>query len=149
MRLSVALALAAIVAAAGTPVQAAEGDPVKGELVFKKCMTCHRVGDGAKNATGPVLNGVIGRQAGTAADYRYSTLNHDAGENGLHWTEENIFAYLPDPSAFLKKYLTDAGKPELAKGTTKMAFKLPKEQERLDVIAYLRQFSPPAEAPAE
>jgi len=140
----VAFAVALLVAI-GAESRAAEGDPVKGEAVFKKCMTCHRIGEGAKNATGPVLNNVIGRQAGTAADYKYSALNHAAGENGLIWNEETIFAYLPDPTAFLKKFLTDAGKPDLAKGTTKMAFKLPKEQERLDVIAYIKQFSPPAQ----
>jgi len=135
---------AALLAVLGSQGHAAEGDPAKGEVVFKKCMTCHRIGDGAKNATGPVLNGVIGRQAGTYPDFKYSALNHAAGENGLIWNEETIFAYLPDPTAFLKKFLTDAGKPDLAKGTTKMAFKLPKEQDRLDVIAYIKQFSPPA-----
>jgi len=132
-----------LLVAMGAQGRAAEGDPANGEVVFKKCMTCHRIGEGAKNAVGPVLNGVIGRQAGTAPDFKYSALNHSAGENGLVWTEENIFAYLPDPTAFLKKFLTDAGKPDLAKGTTKMAFKLPKEQDRLDVIAYIKQFSPP------
>lgn len=136
---------AALLVAMSVQGRAAEGDPAKGEVVFKKCMTCHRIGEGAKNATGPVLNNVIGRQAGTAPDYKYSTLNHSAGENGLVWSEDLIFAYLPDPTAFLKKFLTDAGKPDLAKGTTKMAFKLPKEQERLDVIAYIKQFSQPAQ----
>lgn len=145
MRLSSAIALAFAVMASGATAQAADGDPAKGEVIFKKCMTCHRIGEGAKNATGPVLNGVIGRQAGTVPDFKYSTLNHNAGENGLVWNEERIFAYLPDPTAFLKKFLTDAGKPDLATGTAKMAFKLPKEQERLDVIAYIKQFSPPAQ----
>lgn len=137
--------VSALFAAIGSQGHAAEGDPAKGEIVFKKCMTCHRIGEGAKNATGPVLNGVIGRQAGTYPDFKYSALNHAAGENGLIWNEETIFAYLPDPTAFLKKFLTDAGKPDLAKGTTKMAFKLPKEQDRLDVIAYIKQFSAPAQ----
>jgi cytochrome c len=118
------------------------GDPTKGADVFKKCMACHRVGDGAKNLIGPVLNGVIGRQAGTAADFNYSPLNKHSGENGLVWDEEKIFAYLPDPNAFLKKVLTDAGKPDLATGVTKMTFRLASETERRDVIAYLKTFSP-------
>jgi cytochrome c len=142
IKLAVALAL---FGATGAQVSAAEGDAEKGAVVFKKCMTCHRIGEGAKNATGPVLNNVIGRQAGTYPDFKYSTLNHTAGENGLVWSEDLIFAYLPDPNAFLKKFLVDAGKPDLAKGTTKMAFKLPKEQDRLDVIAYIKQFSAPAQ----
>ena len=43
--------------------------------------------------------------------------------------------------AFLKKFLTDAGKADQATGRTKMAFKLTKEQEVTDVIAYLKTFS--------
>jgi cytochrome c len=140
-KLSVAVFASLIVSA--VPAVAADGDPAAGEAVFKKCMACHRIGEGAKNAVGPVLNGVIGRPAGTAPDFKYSALNQAAGSNGLVWNEETIFAYLPDPNAFLKKFLTDAGKPDLAKGTTKMAFKLPKEQDRLNVIAYIKQFSPP------
>jgi cytochrome c len=118
------------------------GDPAKGADVFKKCMVCHRVGDGAKSMIGPVLNGVIGRQAGTAEAFAYSPLNKNCGENGLVWNEDRIFEYLPDPNAFLKKYLTDAGKANLATGLTKMTFKLANETERRDVIAYLKTFSP-------
>lgn len=117
-------------------------DAAAGEKVFKKCMTCHRIGDGAKNAVGPVQNGIIGRKAGTVEGFAYSPLNKAAGENGLVWTEETIFAYLPDPNGFLINFLKENGKPELAKGSTKMAFKLPSEQERKDVIAYLKKFSP-------
>jgi cytochrome c len=120
--------------------QDAGGDPVAGEAVFKKCMTCHRIGPGAKNAVGPAQNGVIGRTAGTVPGFAYSPLNKAAGAAGLVWTEENIIAYLPDPNAFLKKFLTDAGKADQATGVTKMAFKLPSEKERKDVVAYLRKF---------
>ena len=49
--------------------------------------------------------------------------------------------YLPDPNAFLKKFLTDKGKPELATGVTKMTFHLADEQQRKDVIAYIDTFS--------
>ena len=69
-------------------------------------------------------------------------MNKAAGENGLVWNDETIFAYLPDPNSFLKDFLTEKGKPELAKGSTKMAFKLTSEKERKDVIAYLKKFSP-------
>jgi cytochrome c len=117
-------------------------DADAGEKVFKKCMTCHRIGDGAKNAVGPVQNGIIGRQAGTIEGFAYSPLNKAAGENGLIWNEETIFAYLPDPNAFLINFLKEKGKPELAKGSTKMAFKLTSEKERKDVIAYMKKFSP-------
>jgi cytochrome c len=133
---------AAVLLASGGSLLAADGDATRGEVVFKKCATCHRIGEGAKIAVGPVLNGVIGRQSGTFPGFKYSDLNHAAGENGLVWNEDRIFAYLPDPNAFLKKFLTDAGKPDLAKGSTKMAYKLEDEQQRRDVIAYIKKFSP-------
>ncbi len=115
-------------------------DAAAGETVFKKCMTCHQVGEKAKNAVGPMQNGIVGRTAGTVEGYAYSPLNKAAGAAGLVWTEENIFNYLPDPQGFLIKFLKEAGKPELAKGSTKMAFKLPSEKERKDVIEYLKKF---------
>jgi cytochrome c len=118
-------------------------DVAKGEIVFKQCMACHRIGEGAKILIGPVLTGVIGRQAGTYPGFKYSALNHAAGEAGLVWSEELIFEYLPDPTAFLRKFLTDKGKADQATGSTLMTFKLPNEQQRKDVIAYLKQFSPP------
>lgn len=116
-------------------------DAAKGEQVFKQCMTCHRIGPEAKNLVGPVLTGIIGRQSGTAPGFAYSALNKAAGENGLVWTNELIMAYLPDPNAFMKKFLTDKGKADLATGSTKMAFKLTDEQQRKDVIAYIDKFS--------
>lgn len=132
----------AAVISMGTPAFA-QGNAEEGESVFRKCQTCHRVGPEAKNATGPVLNGVIGRQAGTAPEFSYSELNKSAGANGLVWTEELIFEYLADPNVFLKKFLTDKGKADLAGGVSRMVFKLPDETDRRDVIAYLRKFSPP------
>lgn len=114
-------------------------DVAAGEQVFKKtCSTCHRVGPGAKNAVGPTLNGVIDRKTGTIAGFNYSKLNRAAGENGLVWTEKNIFEYLPDPKAYLTKYLVSKGKQDLATGNTNMTFKLESEKDRKDVIAYLK-----------
>lgn len=139
-----ALILAVIAIGSVVPRAAvAQGNAEDGEGVFRKCQSCHRVGPEAKNFTGPILNGVIGRQAGTIADFNYSDLNKAAGANGLVWTEELIFQYLADPAPFLKKFLTDKGKPDLATGTTRMVFKLPDEQDRKDVIAYIKKFSPP------
>jgi len=117
------------------------GDAAKGETVFKKCMTCHRIGPGARNLVGPMLTGVVGRAAGTMDGYTYSALNKAAGAAGLVWTDDLIFEYLADPNKFLKEYLTGKGKADQAKGSTKMVFKLPNETERKDVIAYLRTFS--------
>lgn len=116
-------------------------DATKGEQIFKQCMTCHRIGPDAKNLVGPVLTGIIGRQSGTAPGFSYSALNKAAGDNGLVWSNDLIMQYLPDPNAFLKKFLTDKGKADLATGSTKMTFKLADEQQRKDVIAYIDKFS--------
>lgn len=137
----VAAAVASVLMISEGFALAADGDPAKGEVVFKQCMTCHRIGPDAKNLVGPVLNDVIGRKAGTADAYSYSALNKAAGDNGLVWSEDLINQYLPDPNAFLKKFLTDKGKADLATGATKMTFKLANEQQRADVIAYVKTFS--------
>jgi len=143
MKVKTGLAAAALVAVMASPARvSAQGNAEEGEVVFKKCMACHRVGEGAKNLVGPILNGVLGRRAGTIEGYAYSELNKAAGANGLEWNEERIFVYLEDPSAFLRKFLVTAGKPELAEGQTKMPFKLPDKDDRNNVIAYLKKFSP-------
>lgn len=133
--------LASVVAMVLSGAEAIAQDAAKGEQVFKQCMTCHRIGPDAKNMVGPVLTGIIGRQSGTAPGFAYSALNKAAGDNGLVWTDALVMQYLPDPNAFLKKFLTDKGKSDLATGSTKMVFKLADEQQRKDVIAYLNKFS--------
>lgn len=108
--------------------QAQGGDPKEGEEIFKACRACHQVGPTAKNALGPVLNNIIGRKAGTIEGFNYSPANKKAGEEGWVWTE-----------AVLLKYLAN---PREAMPGNRMAFVgLKDEQERKDVLAYLKQFS--------
>ena len=121
--------------------QAVAQDAAAGEKVYKKCMTCHRIGPNAKNAVGPEHNNLIGRTAGTVPKFNYSKLNKAAGAAGLVWNDETLFAYLADPNGFLKGFLKEKGHTEQAVGSTKMAFKLPSEKERKDVIAYIKTFS--------
>ena len=129
-----ALAISAVLAAQliGGAAIAAEGDAVKGEKVFKKCSSCHMVGEGAKNKVGPYLTGIVGRAAGSIEKFKYGKSLAAAGEAGLVWTEEELMEYLLDPRKYLRAKLDDK------KAKSKMAFKLKKEQDRLDVIAYLQ-----------
>lgn len=138
--LAVAAAMLVVVPQVASAQDWAGGDAEKGKKVFNKCMTCHRIGDDAKNMVGPVLTGVIGRKAGTYPGFQYSAINHNAGENGLVWNEQMVFEYLVNPNNFLKKFLTDKGKADLATGSTKMVFNLPNAEERKDVIAFLKTF---------
>lgn len=115
---------------------AAAGDAEKGEKVFRKCQACHAVGEGARNKVGPHLNDVIGRTAGSLEDFKYSKAMIGAGEEGIVWDEESLSAYLEKPRGFIKG--------------NRMAFAgLRKEDERADVIAYLKTFSEGAEPAAE
>jgi len=143
------LALTSVLAAPAGVAVAQEGDAEDGKSVFRRCVTCHKVGEGARNAVGPILNDVFGRQAGTVDGYRYSALNSAAGENGLVWTTESMFEYLANPQEYLVAFLEEQGKGDLVKGRTKMPFKLADEQQRRDVIAYLLQFSDAPDEEAE
>ncbi|MFC3613602.1 c-type cytochrome [Lutimaribacter marinistellae] len=99
-----------------------------GEGVFRKCKSCHQVGDGAKNRTGPMLNGVVGAPAGHIEGFRYSKPLEKAAAGGLVWTPEELRAFLANPRGYMKG--------------TKMSFAGLKKDEDLDaVIAYLQSFS--------
>lgn len=128
------LASLTILMALASPAHA-EGDIKKGEKVFRKCKACHAVGEDAKAKVGPVLNAIMGKQAGTHESFegKYSEAMIEAGKGGLVWNEEELSAYLEKPK-------------DLVEGT-KMSFPgLKKEEDRLNVIAYLKQFSPDYEA---
>src|SRR5262249_9795407 len=91
----VILATAAFLLAALCDADGAqEGTAKDGLEVFKKCAACHDVGPEAKNKVGPVLNGIIGRHAGTIEGFTYSPANKAAGANGLVWTEDVLLQYL-------------------------------------------------------
>ena len=75
----------------------AGGNAEEGAEVFKKCRACHDVGPDAKNKVGPLLNGIIGRKAGTIEGFAYSEANKTAGGKGLTWTEDVLFKYLENP----------------------------------------------------
>ncbi|MGC9369144.1 MAG: c-type cytochrome [Paracoccaceae bacterium] len=114
------------------------GDAEKGEKAFRRCVSCHVVvndegetlaGRGAK--TGPNLYGVAGRAAGSVEDFRYSKAMQAAGEAGLVWSEEKFAAYVQDPTGFLREELGDNG------ARSAMSFKVRKEDEALDLYAYL------------
>ena len=51
------------------PALRVEGNADAGKKVFAKCAVCHGIGE-KKGAIGPSLNDVIGRTAGTQADFR-------------------------------------------------------------------------------
>ena len=84
----------AIALVAAMPVAAQAADAEAGKAVFAKCKACHQIGEGAKNAVGPNLTGVIGRKSGMAEGFNYS----DAMKaSGLTWDEATFKEYITDP----------------------------------------------------
>src|SRR4051812_13430243 len=120
MRGAILAALFAITATTGARAQ----DAAAGERVFAVCRACHQVGETAKNAVGPVLNGVIGRPAGTYPGYSYSEANKNSG---LTWDEATFRDYIKNPRAKIP-------------GTKMIYPGLKDEQKTTDLLAFLKQF---------
>ena len=116
--LSTALCLASLGAARAQ-------DAANGEKVFAQCRACHQVGETAKNAVGPVLNGLFGRKAGTVEGYSYSPANKNSG---ITWDEAVFKEYIQNPRAKIPG--------------TKMVYAGLKDEQRInDLVAYLKQFN--------
>jgi cytochrome c len=103
----------------------AAGDAAKGKKVFKKCVACHAIKAG-KHKTGPSLAGIIGRDAGKATGFKkYKGLKGADWK----WDEASLDGWLKNPKKWLK---AKNGK------RSAMVYKLKKEKDRQDVIAYLK-----------
>ncbi|MGH1461505.1 MAG: c-type cytochrome [Neptuniibacter sp.] len=92
-----------------------------GQELFNKCSACHSL-DASKNAFGPSLIGVVGRQAASLPRFAYS----DALKNsGLTWTEDN-----------LRKWI--AGNDEFVPGTRMRHVAITDKAEQDYLISYLK-----------
>ena len=136
MQRTMLTAVAALALAMPALAQDASGDAAAGEKEFRKCKACHSIEgpDGViekGGKVGPNLFGVAGRTAGTYEDFNYSDLMIEAGEKGLEWNEADFAGYVADPTGFLREYTGESS------GRGKMTFKLPKEEDAMDVWAYL------------
>jgi len=98
-----------------------------GKALFQKqCFTCHTTDKGGANKVGPNLWAVIGRKKAGHDGFSYSSALQAKGGN---WSVEDINHMIFKPTAYVRG--------------TKMAFAgLGKEQERADVIAFLKTLGP-------
>jgi S-disulfanyl-L-cysteine oxidoreductase SoxD len=100
-----------------------------GEVVFKKCAACHKVGADAKNAVGPALNDIVGSAMAQAEGFKYSDTLAEMGAGGGVWDAASLHAFLESPKGFVQG--------------TRMAFAgLKTPEDRDAVIAYLSTFGP-------
>ncbi len=125
--------IAVLAAVFGLSSQAlAEGNAATGEAIFKRCVACHTIEKGGTNKIGPNLSGIIGRKSGAVAGFMYSPSYPAMATKGLTWDEPALFAYLFDPQKFVKEKTDDST------AKSRMTFVLKSEQERNDIIAFLK-----------
>ncbi len=106
------------------PTLAHAQDVSAGEKSFNKCRVCHQVGETAKNAVGPPLNGLFGRKSGSYEGFNYTEANKNSG---ITWDDAVFADYIRDPKARIPG--------------TKMAFAgIKNDQEIKDLTAFLKQF---------
>ena len=115
----------AAVSISATSSYAQEGDAEAGKRVFNQCRACHQVGETARNAVGPHLNGLFGREAGSVEDYKYSKA---FAEVDKVWDEENFAVYIHNPR-------------EVTPGTKMVFAGLRDDKQIADLTAYLAQFN--------
>jgi cytochrome c len=109
----------------GLSISAASAqDIAAGETSYRKCLACHSVGAGAKNKSGPPLNGIEGRKCGSADGYSYSQANRNCA---FTWNEAAFVEYIGDPKAKIP-------------GTRKSFSGIKDATEAGNLWAYLRQF---------
>jgi cytochrome c len=115
------LAVTILVASAA---QAATGDPAHGAQIYQRCQLCHSI---EHDLVGPRHLGLFGRKAGSIAGYPYSAAMRSSG---ITWSEGTLNQFLSGPQAFVPG--------------TRMTFTgLPDEQDRADVIAFLKEATKP------
>ncbi len=98
-----------------------------GKTLFQRqCFTCHTTDKGGANKVGPNLWAIIGRAKAGHDGFSYSSA---LKQKGGDWSVEDINHLIFKPTSFVRG--------------TKMAFAgLPKEQDRADIIAFLKTLGP-------
>ena len=117
--------LIAFAALGAATLAAPAQDLAAGATSFKKCVSCHDLGETAKNKVGPLLNGLDGRKSGTIPGYNYSDANKNSG---ITWDEATFLDYIKDPRAKIPN--------------TKMVFAgIKNESEAKSLWAFLAQYA--------
>lgn len=97
----------------------------RGQQVAGLCLSCHTFDKGGKTMTGPNLWAIYGTQVAHIDGYQYSQVFMDMKTEGKTWDDASLDAFLKSPRKF-------------ANGT-KMSFAgIRKDQQRVDLIAYLK-----------
>jgi cytochrome c len=117
--MTIAILLLDVALAQSTQLEALNGDPARGQVLYQGCMDCHSID---KDDVGPRHRGVVGRRAGSIPGFGYSKALKNSG---LTWDEATLDRWLTDPGALVPG--------------TRMFYEVEKPQDRADLIAYLKQ----------
>lgn len=105
----------------------ASADIGEGEKLGRRCSACHVFAEGGANRVGPALYDIVGRPIASVDGFKYSEALATYGE-GKTWTYELLSAWLLNSK-------------EMVPGN-KMVFQgLKKDDQRAEMIAYLRSLS--------
>ena len=105
-----------------------KADVAAGQQVSTKCASCHTFTQGGADGTGPNNWGVIGRQPGSKPGFAYSSAMQDFGKKTPKWDYDHLYLFLAGPQNYISG--------------TKMSFVgLKKPEDRINLIAWLRQQS--------
>ncbi len=109
------------IAVAQMPLPSAK--PPDGTTLFKQqCATCHTTNLSDPARQGPSLFKIVGRPAGKADGFRYST---GFTEANFVWDDARLDAYLANPQAMVPG--------------SNMAYRQSKAETRATIIAYLKE----------
>jgi cytochrome c len=101
----------------------------KGAAIFKKCEACHSGEKGGPNKVGPDLWDIVDRPVAEHEGFSYSAGMKEFSKGGSEkWTYDNLYHFLISPKAFVK-------------GTAMGFAGLKKDEDRADLLAYLRTLS--------
>lgn len=109
------------------PVLLASASVSDGEGATRACQACHTFDKGGANKVGPNLWGVVGSEVLGHADFNYSSGMKDWGADKT-WTYENLDAFLANPRGTVK-------------GTAMSFAGIKNDQQRADVLVYLRSLA--------
>lgn len=101
-------------------------DPQAGEAIYARCQACHSL---TYDRTGPRHCGLFGRRAGTVKGFEYSAAMR---RSRIIWNEKTLNRFLANPM-------------KAVPGTSMGYAGIADQQERADLIAYLKRANESAE----
>lgn len=132
-RLFLLTLVALSVATALSPTLAAEGDSDRGKAAFNACGACHSL-EPNRSLTGPSLAALWNRKAGSLPSFpRYSSA---LKSSGVVWNDKTLDDWIKDPQHLIPG--------------NEMPFQgIKNDQQRADLLAFLKQATQPGHAPSQ